>query len=87
MQNSGPEVCNYAVRPRRAAHRPGGDVPHRRFPVGVTRLSYELRAEVPGKFDALPARLEAMYAPEIQATADEMRFEVRDEASAGVARP
>ena len=26
-----------------------------------------------------PTRVEAMYAPEIQATADEMRFEVRDE--------
>jgi uncharacterized protein YfaS (alpha-2-macroglobulin family) len=54
--------------------------------VGTTKVSYELRAEVPGRFAALPARVEAMYAPEIQATADEMRFEVRDAPAADVAR-
>jgi uncharacterized protein YfaS (alpha-2-macroglobulin family) len=40
---------------------------------------------VPGKFSALPARAEAMYAPEIQSTSDEMRFEVRDAPETGVA--
>ena len=53
------------------------------IPVGTTKLSYELRAEVPGRFAALPARFEAMYAPEIQAMADEMRFEVRDPPEGG----
>ncbi len=74
---SGREVCNYAcahaeLRTDRVA------MFLQAIPVGVTKLSYELRAEVPGRFSALPARLEAMYAPEIQATADEMKFEVRD---------
>lgn len=74
---SGPAVCNYAcahaeLRTDRVAMFLSA------IPVGTTKLSYELRAEVPGRFAALPARFEAMYAPEIQATADEMRFEVRD---------
>ncbi len=78
QQQSGPQVCNYAcahaeLRTDRVA------MFLTEVRVGTTKLSYELRAEVPGKFSALPARVEAMYAPEIQATADEMRFEVRDE--------
>jgi uncharacterized protein YfaS (alpha-2-macroglobulin family) len=59
------------------------------IPVGVTKLSYELRAEAPGRFHALPARVEAMYAPELRATSDEMRLEVRDApdpANQGVAK-
>ncbi|MBL8954368.1 MAG: hypothetical protein JNK82_26555 [Myxococcaceae bacterium] len=84
MLKSGPEVCNYQcahaeLRTDRVA------MFLQQIPVGVTKLSYELRAEVPGKFAALPARAEAMYAPEIQATSDEMRFEVRDAAEGNVA--
>ncbi len=84
MLKSGPEVCNYQcahaeLRTDRVA------MFLQAIPVGVTKLSYELRAEVPGKFAALPARAEAMYAPEIQATSDEMRFEVRDVAEPNVA--
>ncbi len=80
---SGPQVCNLAcahaeLRTDRVAMFLSA------IPVGTTKLSYELRAEVPGRFAALPARFEAMYAPELQSTADEMRFEVRDEPS-GVA--
>jgi uncharacterized protein YfaS (alpha-2-macroglobulin family) len=79
---SGPQVCNYQcahaeLRTDRVA------MFLQQLPVGTTKLSYELRAEVPGRFSALPARLEAMYAPELQATADEMRFEVRDAPEAG----
>jgi len=84
MLKSGPEVCAF-----RCAHAELRTDRVAMFlqaiPVGVTRLSYELRAEVPGKFAALPARAEAMYAPEIQATSDEMRFEVRDVAEPNVA--
>ncbi|MBX7113973.1 MAG: hypothetical protein K1X64_06510 [Myxococcaceae bacterium] len=74
---SGPQVCNYAcahaeLRTDRVA------MFLQQIPVGVTKLSYELRAEVPGTFSALPARSEAMYAPELRATSDEMRFEVKD---------
>jgi hypothetical protein len=76
-QRSGPELCEYRcahveLRPDRVAFF------LTQLPVGVTKLSYELRAEVPGHFHALPARVEAMYAPELRATSDEMRLEVRD---------
>lgn len=85
MLQSGPAVCNYAcahaeLRTDRVAMFLS------EIPVGTTRVSYELRAEVPGRFAALPARVEAMYAPEITATADEMRFEVRDAPEAGQVR-
>ncbi|GAA5497008.1 hypothetical protein Rhal01_03196 [Rubritalea halochordaticola] len=45
---------------------------------GRHNLSYRLRAEIPGKFSALPARAEAMYAPELKANSDEMKLEVKD---------
>jgi uncharacterized protein YfaS (alpha-2-macroglobulin family) len=85
LLQSGPAVCNYAcahaeLRTDRVAMFLTA------IPVGTTKLSYELRAEVPGRFAALPARFEAMYAPEIQATADEMRFEVRDAPAGQVSR-
>jgi alpha-2-macroglobulin len=84
LQKSGPEVCAYActhaeLRNDRVA------MFLTELPVGTKKLSYELRAEVPGRFSALPARVEAMYAPEITATSDEFRFEVRDAPEAGVA--
>jgi uncharacterized protein YfaS (alpha-2-macroglobulin family) len=84
QQRSGPEVCNYAcahaeLRTDRVAMFLS------ELKVGKTTVSYELRAETPGRFSALPARAEAMYAPELQATADEMRFEVRDAPTTGVA--
>jgi len=39
-----------------------------RLPRGVHALSYELRAETPGVFHALPVNAYALYAPEIRAT-------------------
>jgi hypothetical protein len=74
---SGPEICEHRcahveLRSDRVAFFLS------QLPVGTTKLSYELRAEVPGRFHALPARVEAMYAPELRATSDEMRMEVRD---------
>ena len=50
----------------------------RSLPRGRHNLSYRLRAEVPGKFSALPTRAEAMYAPELRANSDEMKIVVRD---------
>lgn len=84
LQKSGPEVCQYQcthaeLRNDRVA------MFLTELPVGTKKLSYELRAEVPGRFSALPARVEAMYAPEIAATTDEFRFEVRDAPEQGVA--
>ncbi|MCX7011868.1 MAG: hypothetical protein NTW86_04760 [Candidatus Sumerlaeota bacterium] len=43
---------------------------------GKHKLTYTLRAEVPGHFSALPALAHAMYIPEIRANADEFKFEV-----------
>jgi hypothetical protein len=45
---------------------------------GKHSVSYRLRAEIPGRFDALPARAEAMYAPELRANSDEIRLGVED---------
>ncbi len=43
-----------------------------RLPQGVWELSYELVAEVPGRFRTLPARAEAMYVPEIRGHGTDM---------------
>ena len=45
---------------------------------GKHSLSYRMRAEIPGKFSALPARGEAMYAPELKANSDELKITVTD---------
>jgi uncharacterized protein YfaS (alpha-2-macroglobulin family) len=37
-----------------------------------------MRAEVPGKFSALPTKASAMYAPELKANADEIKLQVED---------
>ncbi len=47
-----------------------------RLPRGRHNLSYRLRAEIPGKFSALPTRAEAMYAPELRANSDEMKIRI-----------
>jgi len=41
-------------------------------------LKYTLRAEIPGRFHALPTSGFAMYAPEIRAISDEMRVGITD---------
>jgi uncharacterized protein YfaS (alpha-2-macroglobulin family) len=45
---------------------------------GSLKLSYRLRAELPGKFSAMPTHGFAMYAPEIQANSDEMKLKIHD---------
>jgi len=45
---------------------------------GEHSVAYRLRAEIPGRFHALPARGAAMYAPELKANSDEVRLEVTD---------
>ena len=45
---------------------------------GKHSLTYKLRAEIPGKFSALPAQIEAMYAPELKANSDEMKIKVKE---------
>ena len=37
-----------------------------------------MRAEIPGKFSALPTRAWAMYAPELKGNSDELKIGVKD---------
>jgi uncharacterized protein YfaS (alpha-2-macroglobulin family) len=45
---------------------------------GKHSVSYRLRAEIPGKFSALPARAYAMYAPELKGNSDEIKLGIED---------
>jgi len=49
-----------------------------RCPEGVWEIRYDLRAEVPGRFHALPLMAEAMYVPEIRANGAEQGVVVLD---------
>jgi uncharacterized protein YfaS (alpha-2-macroglobulin family) len=49
-----------------------------RLPQGTRVLRYRMRAEIPGRFHALPTNGYAMYAPEVRAISDEGRLGVRD---------
>lgn len=50
------------------------------LPEGMWELRYELRAEVPGRFHALPVLGHAMYVPEIRCNGGEIRVNVVDSA-------
>jgi uncharacterized protein YfaS (alpha-2-macroglobulin family) len=45
---------------------------------GTHSVSYRLRAEQPGAFSALPAGIEAMYAPELKGNSDEEKMSVTE---------
>jgi uncharacterized protein YfaS (alpha-2-macroglobulin family) len=49
-----------------------------RLPEGIWEIRYELRAETPGAFHALPVLGHAMYVPEIRCNGAEVRIEVAD---------
>ena len=49
-----------------------------RLPEGVWQLTYEMRAEAPGAFHALPVLGHAMYVPEIRTNGAEARIRVVD---------
>ena len=46
---------------------------------GRHSVSYRLRAEIPGRFSALPTKGYAMYAPELKANSDEIKLIVNDD--------
>src|SRR4029079_10310639 len=50
----------------------------RTLPRGKHSVSYRLRAEIPGKFSALPAKASAMYAPELKGNSDEIKVVIED---------
>ncbi len=45
---------------------------------GKHSVSYRVRAEIPGKFSALPTKASAMYAPELKANSDEWKIGIKD---------
>ncbi|WP_172683361.1 alpha-2-macroglobulin family protein [Verrucomicrobium spinosum] len=49
-----------------------------RLPRGKQSLTYRLRAEIPGKFSALPSVIEGMYAPELKGNAEERSVVVEE---------
>jgi len=49
-----------------------------RLSQGKHAVSYRMRAEQPGSFSALPAKIEAMYAPELKGNSDELKVNVTD---------
>ncbi len=49
-----------------------------KLPEGIWQIRYELRAEVPGQFHALPVVGHAMYVPEIRCNGAEQRIKVVD---------
>jgi len=51
------------------------------LPAGVWEVTYELRAETPGTFTALPAQAQAMYAPHIRTNSTSATVVVEPEAS------
>ncbi len=50
----------------------------RRLARGKHSISYRMRAEIPGKFSALPTKASAMYAPELKGNSDEIKLKIED---------
>ena len=50
----------------------------RALPRGNSSVSYRMRAEIPGKFSALPTKASAMYAPELRANSEEIKLQITD---------
>src|SRR5690606_12256022 len=50
----------------------------RRLARGTHSVSYRMRAEIPGKFSALPTKAYAMYAPELKGNSNEIKVKVLD---------
>jgi alpha-2-macroglobulin len=48
------------------------------LPRGTHNISYRLRAEISGKFSALPAKVYGNYAPELQGNSDEIKIQIED---------
>ena len=48
------------------------------LPRGQHSVNYRMRAEIPGKFAALPTQASAMYAPELRGNSDEIKLNIVD---------
>lgn len=49
-----------------------------RLPKGTHNLRYRVKAEIPGRFSALPTKIEAMYAPELKGNSDEWKALIKE---------
>ena len=49
-----------------------------RLPQGSHNLSYRVKAEIPGRFSALPTKIEAMYAPDLKGNAAEWKARIAE---------
>jgi len=47
-----------------------------RLPRGTHNLRYRVKAEIPGRFSALPTKIEAMYAPELKGNSEEWKAKI-----------
>lgn len=45
---------------------------------GKHSIAYRMKAEIPGKFSALPTKASAMYAPELKGNSDEIKLVIED---------
>ena len=45
---------------------------------GKHSVSYRMRAEIPGRFSALSAKISAVYAPELKGNSDEIKLRIED---------
>ena len=50
----------------------------RALPRGKHSIAYRMRAEIPGRFAALPTRASAMYAPELRGNSEEIKLRIED---------
>jgi uncharacterized protein YfaS (alpha-2-macroglobulin family) len=50
----------------------------KRLARGKHSVSYRMRAEIPGRFSALPTKASAMYAPELRGNSDELKLNIAD---------
>lgn len=73
-------VSGYAWMGTVSGYKEIGDEEIRVFlsslPMGEYQISHRLRAERPGRFSALPAVLEAMYAPELRGNSREHKISI-----------
>ena len=73
-----PKPAGYARLGTVFGYREIGDEEIRLFlsslPMGQYQISHRLRAERPGRFSALPAVIEAMYAPELRGNSREHKI-------------
>jgi len=77
-----PEFDDVAIPPQFIETPPPASTSERLTPPRAEREglppSYRMRAEIPGKFSALPTQASAMYAPELKGNSDELKLIIED---------